>query len=285
MSISTPQPGGGKNRPTAEAKPAVRTRPKPGARPSGTPAFGAAAGGGGGKGPTGPVKVSRGTNWGPILLFGVVGAVAVLIIAFAGYQVYANGLGWKHKAKGIDGIQVFDRSKLSANHKYGTVTYPQSPPVGGDHNFNWQRCLGDVYDAPIANEHAVHALEHGAIWITYRPDLAKDQVDILKSKVVGNDYMLMSPYPGLDKPISLQAWGYQLKLDNANDKRIDQFVKDLRQVAGPEQATCSAGSYITATGTTPHDLGSPAPSAGASGASTAPSTAPATPAATATPSS
>jgi hypothetical protein len=280
MSISTPQPGSGKSRPTAEAKPAVRTRPKPGARPSGTPAFGSA--GGGGKGPSGPVKVNKATNWGPILLFGIVGLVAVLIVAFASYQVWVNGLGWKHKAKGIEGIQVFDRDKLSRNHKWGTVTYPQSPPVGGDHNFNWQRCLGDIYDAPIANEHAVHALEHGAVWITYRPDLAKDQLEILKTKVTTNgEYMMMSPYPGLDKPISLQAWGYQLKLDNANDKRVDEFIKDLRQEAGPEQATCSSGSYITATGTTPHDMGSPAPSASAAGSgSAAPSSAPSTPAAT-----
>jgi hypothetical protein len=283
MSISTPQPGG-KNRPVAEAKPAVRTRPKPGARPSGTPAFGS-AGSGGGKGPTGPVKVSKGTNWGPIMLFGVVGVVAVLIVSFASYQVWANGLGWQHKAKGINGIQVFDRAKLSRNHKYGTVTYTQSPPVGGEHNFNWQRCLGDVYDAPIANEHAVHSLEHGAVWITYNPDLPQAQVDILKSKVVGNEFMLMSPYPGLDKPISLQAWGYQLKVDNASDKRIDEFIKDLKQVAGPEQASCAAGAYITATGTTPHDMGSPAPSAsadasGATTPSTAPSAAPSSAAAT-----
>ena len=54
--------------------------------------------------------------------------------------------------------------------------------------------------------------------------------------------MLMSPYPGLDKPISLQAWGYQLKVDNADDSRIDEFIKALRQNATQEpQAGCSSG--------------------------------------------
>ena len=38
----------------------------------------------------------------------------------------------------------------------------------------------------------------------------------------------MSPFAGLDKPISLQAWGYQLKVDNASDGRIDEFIKALR---------------------------------------------------------
>ncbi|HWB35680.1 MAG TPA: DUF3105 domain-containing protein, partial [Rugosimonospora sp.] len=267
-----------------EATPAPRTRPKPGVRPAKsttTSVFGSGAGGGKGPGGRGPsVKVSKPRNWGPILLFGTVGVVAILIIAFAAWQVHENGLGWQDKAKKISGIQIYDRDTLSRNHKYGVITYPQSPPVGGDHNPNWQRCLGDVYDAPIANEHAVHSLEHGAIWITYRPDLPAAQVDALKAKVQGNDFMLMSPYPNLDKPISLQAWGYQLKVDNASDKRIDEFIKDLRQVNGPEQASCSSGTYITATGTTPHDLGSPAPtasgSAGASG-SAAPSTPAASP--------
>ncbi len=307
MSISTPQSGGGKNRPAAkpaagakpspgakpaggtkpaattaaEDKPTARVRSKPGTRPSGAPIFGSAAaagggGGSGGKGPGGPVKVSRGTNWGPIMLFSAVGLVAILIIAFAAFEVHQNGLGWQDKAKQINGIQIYNRDNLSRNHVYGVVNYPQSPPVGGNHNPNWQRCLGDVYDAPIANEHAVHSLEHGAIWITYRPGIAQSEIDQLAAKVQGNDFMLMSPYPGLDKPISLQAWGYQLKVDSASDKRIDQFVKDLRQVNGPEAATCSSGSYITATGTTPHDLGSPAPSAAAPGSGSA---APSTPAA------
>ena len=59
----------------------------------------------------------------------------------------------------------------------------------------------------------------------------------------------MSPFAGLDKPISLQAWGYQLKVDNADDGRIDEFISALRQNAPSEPgATCTGG--ITATGTT-----------------------------------
>jgi len=122
------------------------------------------------------------------------------------------------------------------------LSFPTSPPVGGIHNPYWQNCMGDVYTSEIAKEQATHSMEHGAVWVTYNPSLPKDQVEKLAKKVDGKSFMLMSPYPGLDKPISLQAWGYQLKVDNAGDGRIDDFIDALRQNATQEpQAGCSNG--------------------------------------------
>jgi Protein of unknown function (DUF3105) len=266
MSISSPQTGGSRRpstKPAAGAKPAGKSTSKP--------AVPAKAGtkGGGGRPPITPVKVSQGRPWGAIALFTAVALLAVGIIGFGVWQVFKPVESWQDKAAGISGIVNYKKTEpdylKAAQHQFGPITYKQSPPVGGPHNPNWQRCNGDVYDAPIANEHAVHAMEHGAVWITYRPDLPKAQIDKLAAKVHGNDYLLMSPYPGLDQPISLQAWGYQLKLNNANDKRIDQFIRALRQNASQEPGVvCSAGNYINTTGTTPHDLGSPAPGASAS---------------------
>ena len=223
-----------------------------GGRPGGRP-----AGKGGGRRPITPVKVNQGRNWGPIALWTAVGIIVLAIIGYGGWQVYQNGLSWEDRANQINGIKNFRKIEPAimkpAQHAFGPQKYPQSPPVGGTHNPNWQDCMGDVYDAPIANEHAVHSMEHGAIWVTYRPDLPKDQVDQLAKKVRGNPYMLMSPYTGLDKPISLQTWGYQLKVDKAGDGRIDAFIKALRQNASVEPgAVCSGG--INVTGTTPHDL-------------------------------
>lgn len=207
-----------------------------------------------------PVKVKQGMSWGPIALFTTVGVLALGIVGFAGYQVYENGLGWQDRADQISGIKDYRKSDKALvgqrEHVWGPQTYKLSPPVAGNHNPNWQRCLGDVYTSQIANEHALHSLEHGAVWITYNPSLPADQVEALAKRVRGNDYMLMSPYPNLDKPISLQAWGFQLKVDNASDKRIDEFIKALRQNASLEAGTpCSSGDIITETGATPHDLG------------------------------
>jgi Protein of unknown function (DUF3105) len=246
------------------------TRPASGARaPGGRPGSGgrsAAATKSGGRRPVTPVKVNQGRPWGPIMLYSGVGLVAVLIIGFGVYQIYQNGRGWEDKANSISGLVNYrkkDKTFAQAGqHAWGPLTYKQSPPVGGTHNFNWQNCMGDVYDAPIANEHAVHSLEHGAVWVAYNPSkLSTAQVDQLAKKVRGKEYMFMSPYPSLDKAVSLQAWGYQLKVDSSTDPRIDQFVSALRKNASIESgALCSGG--ITETGTTPHDLGKDQPQQG-----------------------
>jgi hypothetical protein len=46
--------------------------------------------------------------------------------------------------------------------------------------------------------------------------------------VQGQNHLMLSPYPGLDSPISLQSWGHQLKLTDPADKRVDQFIQSLR---------------------------------------------------------
>jgi hypothetical protein len=214
-----------------------------------------------------PVKVKQGAAWGPIILFSVVGLLALGIVGFAVWQVNENGLTVQERADRIDGIKDFRKSNKEyteqRSHVWGQQKYDLSianPPVAGNHNQNWQRCLGDVYTAPIATEHALHAMEHGSVWITYRPDLPADQVEALAKKVRGKDYMMMSPYEGQDKAISLQAWGFQLKVDKASDGRIDEFIKALRQNASLEPGTpCSSGDIITETGTVPRDLGKDAP--------------------------
>jgi hypothetical protein len=233
--------------------------------------------GGGSDGPGGrgrrpvPVVVPKSRNWTAITL---VTTAIVIFVAIVGYGVYAiqkNGQTFEDKADKISGLVDYRKKNPSIddasnrNHTYDKVNYPVSPPAYGNHNYDWQRCLGDVYDAQIANENAVHSLEHGAVWITYDPTkLSAAQVQTLASTyVTGHDFTLMSPYPNMPTAISLQAWGFQLRLNSPTDPRINQFIQDLRVNASLEPGVaCSSGTYVTATGTEPHNLGgSPAPSA------------------------
>ena len=124
------------------------------------------------------------------------------------------------------------------------VAYTHSPPFGGTHDGYWAACNGVVYPTAVRSENMVHALEHGAVWIAYNPDkITGDALKTLRAKIDGQPYSLMSPYPGLDQPISLQSWGHQLKLSDPNDPRIDQFIQSLRsnQYQYPEPgASCAA---------------------------------------------
>jgi hypothetical protein len=59
-----------------------------------------------------------------------------------------------------------------------------------------------VYREAVLDETAVHSLEHGAVWITYRPDLAPDDVERLEMLTNGQTHILLSPYPDLTSPIA-----------------------------------------------------------------------------------
>lgn len=139
----------------------------------------------------------------------------------------------------IDGVEVLPEP--SANHVSQPVDYPMNPPAGGDHAQAWQNC--GVYREPVAAENAVHSLEHGAVWITYSPDLPAADVQTLDAYAQGESYVLVSPYEGLDAPIVLTAWGMQLPVDEADDERIEPFlVKHVQGEQTPEPgAACSGG--------------------------------------------
>ncbi|GLZ06896.1 hypothetical protein Acsp03_43620 [Actinomadura sp. NBRC 104412] len=163
------------------------------------------------------VLTQRQVPWGTIAFFSVIGLVAIVAIGYAFLQSRPPS------ADSIEGL--IEKDGLSSNHTTAAVRYDTTPPMGGDHDAIWQNCNGRVYTSPLRNENAVHSLEHGAVWITYRPGLAADQIDRLKNKVENTDYTLMSPYPGLDSPIVMTAWGKQLKLQSADDARVDAFLR------------------------------------------------------------
>jgi hypothetical protein len=138
----------------------------------------------------------------------------------------------------IEGVQTFENV---TEHVDGPVDYPQSPPTGGPHNPVWLNC--GIYDQPVPNENAVHALEHGAVWVTYDASKVKgDELASLKSQLP-SDYIVLSPYEGLDSPIVMSAWNHQLKLDSADDPRISQFLEEYwRSQNAPEPgAACTGG--------------------------------------------
>ena len=173
----------------------------------------------------------------PWLMIGAVGLIVVLAVVFIGYPAYLNrqqraftpGEDNRDPSLSIEG--VVNQPYAGGQHirPNQRIAYTRTPPFGGAHDGYWAACNGVVYPRPVRTENLVHSLEHGAVWIAYNPDQVTGQaLETLQDKVDGQPYTVMSPYPGLDQPISLQSWGHQLKLASADDERIDQFIRSLR---------------------------------------------------------
>ena len=173
----------------------------------------------------------------------IVGAIIVLFVG--GFIALAVLDARQQSAGGApDDVQTYDVGP-AGDHTSTNVDYEQTPPAGGAHNPVWQNC--GYYDAPVRDENAVHSLEHGAVWITYSPDLPQAQIQELQTIAQSRSYILVSPYPGLDSPVVASAWGKQVALDGADDPGLESFIKAYR--LGPQNpepgAVCTGGTGAT----------------------------------------
>lgn len=247
-----------------------------------------------------PVAVSKPRPWGTIALS------ALLAVALGGILVYAamnQGAAapspLRDADKSFPGLQTF--SGLKRDHVSTPVSYPGYPgvpPAGGQHNAVPQTC--QTYDQEISPGNALHSLEHGAVWVTYRPDLPADQVQSLAKAVQDGSQALLSPLPGQTAPVVLTAWERRLTVKSASDGAVSRFVDTYSN--GPQSpeknATCqgttatagAAGAGAApAPGTASPGAASPQPSATPSPAPSAPvapapaPSAPVAPSASATP--
>lgn len=137
----------------------------------------------------------------------------------------------------IEGLELFDN--IEALHVESAVTYDMTPPAGGPHHPSWLNC--GIYEQEVPAEFAVHSLEHGAVWVTYDPELVTGgDLDALRT-AMPRTYMILSPFAGLDAPVVASAWGAQVALDGVDDPRLIDFIIKYRQSpTAPEPgALCS----------------------------------------------
>jgi hypothetical protein len=167
------------------------------------------------------------------------GIVGVLILAGIGFLV-VEAVRDRELNRVPDGVREY--SYAGNMHNNSVTTWTESPPVGGEHYDQWQKC--GFYSAPINPGLAVHTLEHGAIWITYRPDLPQDQIDKLREMASEDAKLLVSPYEGLQAPIVATAWGRQLEIQDADARELKQFIrvfKDKPGIAPEAGGNCATG--------------------------------------------
>lgn len=147
------------------------------------------------------------------MIFGCYGILIVLI----GLGVYDRVFSWD-VAEHTE--EYFGKEDFLGQHTADPVLYEQIPPVGGPHARIPQAC--GFYSEYVFNEYAVHSLEHGAVWIAYDPSISGDDLATLQ-ELGAQPYVLVSPYPGMEEPVSVSAWGHQMTLGSVDEGKIDAF--------------------------------------------------------------
>ena len=129
----------------------------------------------------------------------------------------------------------------SREHTDENVDYPTIPPAGGDHLGIWHTC--GIYKVELLDEAAVHALEHGAVWVTYKPEIEKEEIIKLTTMLSGKPKILLSPHSEQVSPIVATSWGRRLEIKTTNDPRLNKFVDFFMDgKAAPEAGiTCDRG--------------------------------------------
>jgi hypothetical protein len=106
--------------------------------------------------------------------------------------------------------------------------YNSNPPSSGAHYptpANW-----GIYDYEVNDKIFIHNLEHGGIWIAYRPSISANVIEDLKdiNKEFGGSKIVMAPRSANDADIAIVAWTRVQKFDLSNGLLSDVQKEDIR---------------------------------------------------------
>src|SRR3990167_2118010 len=105
--------------------------------------------------------------------------------------------------------------------------YNSNPPSSGPH---WQGpAKNGFYYSALPDQQLIHNLEHGHIWIAYKPDAGDEIKSKLKEIAQKEDWkVVVAPREANDSRIALVAWGRVLKMDEPDYTKIEGFIRTYR---------------------------------------------------------
>ena len=160
-------------------------------------------------------------SFGGFLTIGAVGGAVVVVLVL----VFSNPLGINVSDEPLMGEARPQTVRATHTDNVAEmVGQPGEPPTGGPH-FPTPLRTG-IYDDPIADGNAVHALEHGVVWITYNPDLV-DSTVIEALEDVAGDFrrdVILSPRAQNEMAIAAVSWERILRLDALDEQLLQDFV-------------------------------------------------------------
>lgn len=142
--------------------------------------------------------------------------------------------------KGADYSQAYP--VLGRNHipDGSSASYNSNPPTSGDHYAGAAPVR--FYDKELPDEQLVHNLEHGHVWISFKPGISEEVVSALKD--LSGGFVIVTPRSKNDTNITLAAWGrldkFNLESGNIDQQRIKDFVSRYKN-KGPERVSVPQG--------------------------------------------
>lgn len=155
--------------------------------------------------------------------------VLILLAVLVGGGIWYSRV----KNKNLPGEFIADqgREHITANNNF---VYNSNPPTSGPH-FS-QAAEWGAHKEELADETLIHNLEHGGIWISYKPGLPEET-----RKKLENFYekwgrkIIVAPRSKNDTDIALAAWNRldKFSVSKYSDERAEKFIKAFRN-KGPE---------------------------------------------------
>lgn len=111
-------------------------------------------------------------------------------------------------------------------------------PTSGPHSSSAPRC--GAYAQALPPVDSIHALEHGAVVVWYRPDVEREQILTLRDQLLDNfdSHWLLSPNSEISDPVVATAWTRRKSFTGPGEDVIE-FVRTYRR-RGPERESCDA---------------------------------------------
>jgi len=157
----------------------------------------------------------------------------LLIILLA--VILTAGVFWygKRRQKNLPGQFLAEQGREHVGLEH-VFSYNSNPPTSGPH-FSKEAEWG-VYKEELADRTVIHNLEHGGIWISYKPDISEEIRKKLESFYdEWGRKIIVTPRSQNDSDIALAAWNRLDKFSASeySDERVDKFIRAFRN-KGPE---------------------------------------------------
>lgn len=146
--------------------------------------------------------------------------IAALVVGFLGYGVFYLATLPARPLQGVS-IPILGRDHIQIGSTH--PEYNSNPPTSGSHYAD--PAAWGVHQNELPDEQLIHNLEHGGIWIAYKPDIdpaTKSQLESIGKKYPGS--VVIAPRAKNDSLIALASWGRLEKLESFDEAKIIDFI-------------------------------------------------------------